>query len=56
MSGQSEVFVSLLRQIQLFSDLSDTELDQIAETAVTLRRAKNQIIFDEGDSADFCSC
>jgi CRP/FNR family transcriptional regulator, cyclic AMP receptor protein len=53
MSGQSEVFVNLLRQVQLFSELSDAELGQIAETAVMLRRAKNQIIFDEGDSADF---
>jgi CRP-like cAMP-binding protein len=53
MSGQSEVFINLLRQVELFSGLSDAELRQIAETAVTLRRAKNQIIFDEGDSADF---
>jgi CRP-like cAMP-binding protein len=53
MSGQSEVFSNLLRQAQLFSELSDAELGRIAETAVTLRRAKNQIIFDEGDSADF---
>jgi CRP-like cAMP-binding protein len=53
MSGQSEVFVSLLRQVPLFSELSEAELGQIAETAVTLRRPKNQIIFDEGDSADF---
>jgi CRP/FNR family transcriptional regulator, cyclic AMP receptor protein len=53
MSGQSEVFVNLLRQVPLFSELSDAELGEIAETAVTLRRAKNQIIFDEGDSADF---
>ena len=53
MSGQSEVFCNLLRKVELFSGLSDAELRQIAETAVTLRRAKNQIIFDEGDSADF---
>ena len=53
MSGQSDVFVNLLRQVQLFSELSEAELRQIAETAVTLRRARNQIIFDEGDSADF---
>jgi CRP/FNR family cyclic AMP-dependent transcriptional regulator len=53
MSGQAEVFVGLLRQVQLFSELSETELRQIAETAVMLRRSKNQIIFDEGDSADF---
>jgi CRP-like cAMP-binding protein len=53
MSGQSEVFSNLLRQVELFSGLSDAELRQIAETAVTLRRTKNQIIFDEGDSADF---
>ena len=53
MSGQSEVFVNLLRQVPLFSELSDAELGEIAETAVTLRRTKNQIIFDEGDSADF---
>ena len=53
MSGQSDVFVNLLRQVQLFAELSDAELGQIAETAVMLRRAKNQIIFDEGDSADF---
>src|SRR5262245_59586171 len=53
MSGQADVFISLLRQVQLFSELSEAELRQIAETAVTLRRAKNQIIFDEGDSADF---
>jgi len=53
MSGQSEVFSNLLRQVQLFSELSDAEIRQIAETAVTLRRARNQIIFDEGDSADF---
>jgi len=53
MSGQSDVFISLLRRVQLFSDLSDPELRQIADTAVTLRRARNQIIFDEGDSADF---
>jgi len=53
MSGQTDVFVSLLREVQLFSELSDAELGQIAETAVMLRRAKNQIIFDEGDSADF---
>jgi CRP/FNR family transcriptional regulator, cyclic AMP receptor protein len=53
MSGQAEVFVGLLRQVQLFSELSEAELRQIAETAVMLRRAKNQIIFDEGDSADF---
>jgi CRP/FNR family cyclic AMP-dependent transcriptional regulator len=53
MSGQSDVFINLLRQVQLFSELSDAELGQIAETAVMLRRTKNQIIFDEGDSADF---
>ena len=53
MSGQSEVFINLLHQVQLFSELSEAELRQIAETAVTLRRARNQIIFDEGDSADF---
>ena len=53
MSGQADVFVGLLRQVHLFSELSEAELKQIAETAVTLRRAKNQIIFDEGDSADF---
>jgi CRP/FNR family transcriptional regulator, cyclic AMP receptor protein len=53
MSGQSDVFLNLLRQVQLFSELSDAELGQIAETAVTLRRARNQIVFDEGDSADF---
>ena len=53
MSAQSEVFSSLLRQVQLFSELSEAELRQIAETAVMLRRAKNQIIFDEGDSGDF---
>ena len=53
MSGQADVFVGLLRQVHLFSELSEAELTQIAETAVTLRRARNQIIFDEGDSADF---
>jgi len=53
MSGQSEAFISLLRQVQLFSELSDADLRQITETAVMLRRSKNQIIFDEGDSADF---
>jgi len=53
MSGHTDVFVGLLRQVHLFSELSDAELEQIAETAVTLRRARNQIIFDEGDSADF---
>jgi len=53
MSAQSEAFINLLRQVQLFSELSDPELRQIADTAVTLRRARNQIIFDEGDSADF---
>src|SRR5262245_7754625 len=53
MSGQADVFVGLLRQVHLFSELSEAELTQIAETAVTLRRAKNQIIFDEGDSGDF---
>ena len=53
MSGQSEVLISLLRQVQLFSELSEAELRQIAETAVMLRRSKNQIIFDEGDSGDF---
>jgi CRP/FNR family transcriptional regulator, cyclic AMP receptor protein len=53
MSGSSDVFVNLLRQVQLFSELSEGELERIAETAVMLRRAKNQIIFDEGDSADF---
>src|SRR5215510_7995650 len=53
MSGQSEVFISLLRQVQLFSELSDADLRQITETAVMLRRSKHQIIFDEGDSADF---
>jgi CRP/FNR family cyclic AMP-dependent transcriptional regulator len=53
MSGQSDVFINLLRQVQLFSELAEVELEQIAETAVMLRRAKNQIIFDEGDSADY---
>ena len=53
MSGPPEVFTNLLRQVQLFSELSEAELRQIADTAVTLRRTKNQIIFDEGDSADF---
>jgi CRP-like cAMP-binding protein len=53
MRAQSDVFIGLLRQVQLFSELSEAELRQIAETAVMLRRAKNQIIFDEGDSADF---
>jgi CRP/FNR family cyclic AMP-dependent transcriptional regulator len=53
MSGQSEAVIRLLRQVQLFSELSEAERGQIAETAVMLRRVKNQIIFDEGDSADF---
>jgi CRP/FNR family transcriptional regulator len=53
MSGQSDAFISLLRQVQLFSELSDADLRQIIENAVMLRRSKNQIIFDEGDSADF---
>jgi CRP/FNR family cyclic AMP-dependent transcriptional regulator len=53
MSGQTDVFVGLLRQVHLFSELSEAELKQIAETAVTLRRARNQIIFDEGDSGDY---
>ena len=53
MSGQSDVFVDLLRQVHLFSELPGVELTQIAATAVTLRRARNQIIFDEGDSGDF---
>ena len=53
MSGQTDVFVGLLRQVHLFSELSEAEIRQIAETDVTLRRARNQIIFDEGDSADF---
>ncbi len=53
MSEQSDVFISLLRQVQLFSQLSDAELRRIADSAVTLRRAKNQIIFDEGDAGDF---
>jgi CRP-like cAMP-binding protein len=52
MSGQSEVIVGLLRQVHLFSELSEGELGQIAGAAATLRRTKNQIIFDEGDSAD----
>src|SRR6476660_2377464 len=53
MSGQTEVFSNLLRQVELFSGLSDAERRQITENAVMLRRSKNQIIFDEGDSADF---
>src|SRR5262245_41758843 len=53
MTGQADVFLGLLRQVHLFAELSEAELKQIAETAVTVRRAKNQIIFDEGDSADF---
>jgi CRP/FNR family cyclic AMP-dependent transcriptional regulator len=52
MSGQAEVFVGLLRQVQLFAELSEAELRQVAETAVMLRRTKNQIIFDEGDPGD----
>jgi CRP-like cAMP-binding protein len=53
MSGQADVFMSLLRQVQLFSGLLEAELKQLAESAVMLRRAKNQIIFDEGDPGDF---
>jgi len=53
MSGHPDVFASLLRQGQLFSDLPEAELKQLAETAVTFRRAKNQIVFDEGDPGDF---
>jgi CRP-like cAMP-binding protein len=53
MSGQLDVFVNLLQQVGLFSELPPSELRQVAETAVTLRRAKNQIIFDEGDPGDF---
>ena len=53
MSGQSEVLIGFLRQVPLFSELSDAELRQITETAVTLRRPKNQIIFDEGEPGDF---
>ncbi len=45
--------MNLLRQVQLFSELPEAELKQIAETAVMLRRARNQIIFDEGDPGDF---
>jgi len=51
--GQSDAFIRLLRQVQLFSELPEAELAQIAETAVNLRRARNQIIFDEGDPGDF---
>lgn len=53
MSGQAGFFVGLLRQVHLFSELSEPELRQVGETAVILRRTKNQIIFDEGDSGDF---
>src|SRR5262249_27190026 len=53
MSGQADVLVGRLRQVPLFSELSEPEVRKIAETAVMLRRAKHQIIFDEGDSGDF---
>ncbi len=53
MNGQTGVFVDLLRQVQLFSELPDRDLAHIAEAAVTWRRPKNQIIFDEGDAGDF---
>jgi len=53
MGGQSDAFIGLLRQVHLFSELPEAELKQLAETAVMLRRAKNQIIFDEGEPGEF---
>jgi CRP-like cAMP-binding protein len=53
MSGQTAVFADLLRKVQLFSELPDDDLAHIAEAAVTLRRPKHQIVFDEGDPGDF---
>jgi CRP/FNR family transcriptional regulator, cyclic AMP receptor protein len=53
MSGPLDAVMNLLRQVQLFSELPKAELELIGETAVMLRRAKHQIIFDEGDTGDF---
>src|SRR5262249_48331954 len=53
MSGQRDVVVGVLRQVPLFSEVPEAELQQIADMAVTLRRARNQIVFDEGDPGDF---
>ena len=44
MSGQSDAFISLLRQVQLFSELSDADLRQITENAVMLRRSEKDLL------------
>lgn len=43
----------LIRQVSLFKDLTDDPLDQVAERARLVEYEKDEIIYQQGDPADF---
>ena len=54
MAGSSEVKVELLRELPLFSTLSDEELGGVAVAADRVRLESGEIVFWEGDSSNTC--
>jgi CRP-like cAMP-binding protein len=54
MHGGSENTIALLRRVPVFSTLSDTELAQVAQVAMSRRFEAGAVVFKEGDEGTTC--
>jgi CRP/FNR family cyclic AMP-dependent transcriptional regulator len=53
-TGGSQAVVELLRRVPLFSELSDAELEQVAQVGIPRSFPRETRIFHEGDPGDAC--
>ena len=53
-NGGSEAVIELLRRVPLFSELSQPELEQVAQVAVPRSYPPDTRVFHEGDQGDAC--
>ncbi|MSO40689.1 MAG: Crp/Fnr family transcriptional regulator [Solirubrobacterales bacterium] len=54
MASQVEEIVELLQRVPLFSELSDPELERVAQVAVPRSFPRDTRVFHEGDAGDAC--
>src|SRR5947209_20625047 len=52
--GSHEDTAALLGRVGLFADLSEPDLDRLAEVAVPRSYERGEVVFREGDSGDTC--
>lgn len=54
MGGEEPTTIELLRRVPLLSDLSDAELERIAQVAIPRSYPRGARVFHEGDESDAC--